>query len=350
MNDRIHTCAVIGLGGVGMSFIHAAAEHPRWHVRRACDLRSAAVQAACAAMPGLLGSCDSQEVLDDPAVDTVILTTRCDVRAELILRCLATGKHIIAEKPLSCDSDTDADLVAAINASGLQVAVNLANRHAWYHDLAHAAIAAGEIGAVASVCSSHQTQGQLPDPLHAKPEGPPFENCGMHYVDVLRRFAGAEIEQWHAQGLRMWGHAAPWWVTAHGRCANGVVVQVTEGFTWAQGCPERSNRSRLEIQGSIGAIVVSHDFRTATVEVHGRAGTCTTTRAYGGKHLASLFERFAASLDAGRNLGYASADDCARASRLARLMLAQAAQTAGPAIGTAEDLEQVRRCKAARDA
>jgi predicted dehydrogenase len=349
MNMPIHTCAVIGLGGVGRSFIAAAAIHQRWRVRRICDLRQDLVDAAISMAPDLIGGTDVDAVLSDPQITVVVLTTRCDARPDLIHRCLAAGKHIIAEKPLSCDSDTDSALVAAIACSGLQIAVNLANRHAWYHELAHAAIAAGEIGAVAAVCVSHQTQGGLPMPANPKPEGPPFENCGMHYIDVLRWFAGDEIEDWHAQGLRLWGHDEPWWVTAHGRCGNGVAVQVTEGFAWAQGCPDRTNCSRFEILGSVGGIVISHDFRTATVEVHGLAGSRFITREYGGKHLDTLLDRFARSLDAGRNLGYATADDCAKASRLARAMQEQAITTAGMARGTPAELALIRERKSTRD-
>lgn len=350
MSGAVHGCAIIGLGGVGRSFLSAAMPHPRWRVRRVCDLNPDAVRAALAGHPGPAGGTDAAEVLADPAVEAVFLTTRADRRPELIRRCLAAGKHILAEKPLAADSATDQELLREIAGSGLLCAVNLPNRHAWYHDLAHAAIAAGEIGAVGAVSVSHQTQGGLPDPANPKPEGPPFANCGMHYVDVVRWFAGAEIVRWHAEGLRLWEHPEPWWMTMHGRCANGVIVQVVEGFAWAQACPQRHNLSRLEIVGSLGGIVVSHDFRTATVEVHGVSGTSTATRPYGGKHLGSLLERFAASLDAGRNLGCATAEDCVRSAVLAREVLAAATAAAGSACGTGSDLALVRERKRVRDA
>jgi predicted dehydrogenase len=37
----------------------------------------------------------------------------------------------------------------------------------------------------------------MPDEEHG-PEGPPFHDCGMHYIDLARWYANSEIERWDA--------------------------------------------------------------------------------------------------------------------------------------------------------
>ena len=54
-------------------------------------------------------------------------------------------------------------------------------------------------------------------------EGPSFHDCGMHYVDISRWYAGCEFKTWHAQAIRMWNYPEPWWLQCHGTFENGVV-------------------------------------------------------------------------------------------------------------------------------
>lgn len=46
----------------------------------------------------------------------------------------------------------------------------------------------GEIGDLAVIRICHMTPSHMPLEGH-DPEGPPFHDCGMHYVDVARWYA-----------------------------------------------------------------------------------------------------------------------------------------------------------------
>ena len=148
------------------------------------------------------------------------------------------------------------------------MAVNLFNRNAWYHKEMQAFIAEGEIGELAIIRVSHMTPGHMPGEGH-EPEGPPFHDCGMHYVDVARWYAKSEFERWHAQGIRMWDHKEPWWVQAHGNFKNGVVFDITQGFVYGHLAQEKTHNCYVEAIGTRGVCRMRHDFKDATIECFG---------------------------------------------------------------------------------
>ena len=224
--------------------------------------------------------------------------------------------------------------------------MNLFNRNAWYHHAILDFIARGEIGHLGVVRVCHMTPGRLPGPGY-EGEGPPFRDCGMHYVDVARWYARSEYDRWHAQAVRLWSEDEPWWVTSHGCFANGVVFEVTVGFVYGHAATERTSRSYLEAIGTHGVARYHNDFRDVQVEMHGVHGTVRRTDAYGGKKRDVMIDLFARSLDAGHDLGLPAARDAVIASRVAQRMHDDAVAAGAPCIGTAADLQDVVRRKEA---
>ncbi|MCX6068656.1 MAG: bi-domain-containing oxidoreductase, partial [Chloroflexi bacterium] len=46
---------------------------------------------------------DDEQIINDPAINTVMILTRHDTHAELVVRALQAGKHVFVEKPLAVD-------------------------------------------------------------------------------------------------------------------------------------------------------------------------------------------------------------------------------------------------------
>jgi predicted dehydrogenase len=278
-------------------------------------------------------------------VDAVGIFTLADARPDLIRRSLACGLHVLAEKPLGATVADEEALLCAIEASDRLVAVNLFNRNTWYHRAMREFVAAGEIGQLAVLDIAHLTPDLLPTEGH-QPEGPPFHDCGMHYVDLARWYAGSEYADWHAQGLRLWAWPDPWWVDAHGSFQNGVVFSLTQGFCYGQGAETITARSSFEAIGTLGVVRMRHDFSEVVVDFHGTSRTETKRGPYEGKKLDVLARQLAESLDAGRNVGFPTARDSVVASRISQAMLDFARDHAAPVVGTSDDLARVLRHKA----
>ena len=130
-------------------------------------------------------------------------------------------------------------------------------------------------------------------------EGPSFHDCGMHYVDIARWYAESEFKTWNAQAIRMWDYKDPWWLQCHGTFENGVVFDITQGHVYGQLAEKQTHNSYVDIIGTKGIARMTHDFKTAIVELHGVTQTHRIMQPYGGKNIDVLCERFAQSIESG---------------------------------------------------
>jgi myo-inositol 2-dehydrogenase/D-chiro-inositol 1-dehydrogenase len=331
---------VIGFGRMGRGFVSVLQQDNRWQIDWICDAQPSARELAARTVPTAKITADLSDVLSDGSLDVVGLFTLADARPQMIRQALKRKLHIIAEKPIAADSRTEWKLVEEIEASGLLVAVNLFNRNAWYHKEMQAFIAEGEIGELAIVRVCHMTPGHMPGEGH-EPEGPPFHDCGMHYVDVARWYAKSDYATWHAQGVRMWSHTDPWWVQAHGTFKNGIAFDVTQGFVYGHLAKDKTHNCYFEAIGTRGICRMRHDFKTATIECHGVNTTLTKTAMFNDKKLDVMCDIFAKSIHAKRNMGFPTARDSAIASEVAWAMLEDAIKNNSPAIGTPRELKMI---------
>src|SRR5580692_6685213 len=323
---------VLGYGRMGRGFVAAMQESDLWEVTAVYDISGPTRELARRNLPAAKIYDNPDAIFSDPSIDATGLFTLADARPEQIRRALATHKHVLAEKPLAADVETEWQLVREIEASGLFVAVNLFNRNAWYHKRIQQFIAEGEIGDLAVIRVCHMTPGHMPLEGH-DPEGPPFHDCGMHYVDVARWYARSEYKSWHAQGMRAWGYKDPWWVQAHGTFANGVVFDITQGFIYGHLAKEQPHNCYVDAIGTKGVARMRHDFNKATVEVYGVNKTIRRTAAFNDKKLDVMVNVFGRSILAGKNLGFPQARDAVIASETSWAMLRDAISNVPPVRG-----------------
>ncbi len=93
--------ALIGAGGFakGMHLPNIKAQPELLHLQ-AVSTRTGHNAAATARQYGAAyGTTDDEQVIADPDVDAVLIATRHDLHADLTLKALAAGKHVLVEKP-----------------------------------------------------------------------------------------------------------------------------------------------------------------------------------------------------------------------------------------------------------
>ena len=333
---------VIGYGRMGEMYLREMAASGKWDIACICDVMPEARKAAAESFPGVTITDSEDDIFKDPGIEAVGLFALADSRKRQIEKAIAAGKHIIAEKPIAVTEQDEREITSLAEKSGLISTVNLYLRNSWYHNAMKEFIASGEIGELAILRVCHMTPGLAPGEGHEY-EGPSFHDCGMHYVDIARWYAGSEYRTWNAQAVRMWDYKDPWWLTVHGTFESGVVFDITQGFVYGQLSKDQTHNSYADIIGTKGIVRMTHDFKTARVEMHGVTRTEIVEKPFGGKNIDVLCDLFAESVRSGvRNPALPEFADAAKASAYAWRFLEDAAENGMPSIGDMATLEAIR--------
>ena len=333
--------AIIGYGRMGRFYQEELSRSGRFQLSYICDIDEESRNLAAQRVPQAKVTARAEDIYEDDAVQLVILSATADTRLQRIEQAFAAGKHVIAEKPIADSVDHEWEAVKLAEQASAFSAVDLYLRNSWYHNLMKDFICSGEIGDLAILRVCHMTPGLAPGEGHEK-EGPSFHDCGMHYVDLTRWYAQSEYKTWHAQAVRMWDYKDPWWLQVHGTFENGVVYDITQGFVYGQLSKDQTHNSYVDIIGSKGICRMTHDFRTAKVELRGVGQTIIKEEPYGGKNLDKLLALMADSIETGeRRQELPSFRDSALASAFAYTCLADSRTHDLPATGTADELRQI---------
>lgn len=314
-----------------------------WDILYICDTNPDAREKARNIVPASTRIVSDEDILfNDPQVEVVGLFTLANSRKEQIEKAVRTHKHIIAEKPIADTQEKELEAVNLTEHADIFSTVNLYLRNAWYHQAMKQFIQEGEIGELAILRICHMTPGLAPGEGHEH-EGPAFHDCGMHYVDIARWYAESDYKTWNAQGIRMWDYKDPWWIQCHGTFHNGVVFDITQGFVYGQLSKDQTHNAYTDIIGTKGIVRMTHDFKTATVELHGVNRTLCLQQPFGGKNLDKLCKQMAASIRSGiRDNRLPSLRDSIEASHYAWSFLEDARHNCLPNIGNLQTLEEIR--------
>jgi predicted dehydrogenase len=98
---QIINVALVGYGYWGPKLARCVLANGRARLSAICDARPERTALASAIHGGVPVFSDVEAVLRDPSIDAVILATPPATHADLGLRALAHGKHVLVEKPLA---------------------------------------------------------------------------------------------------------------------------------------------------------------------------------------------------------------------------------------------------------
>lgn len=344
MKDSQIKIGIIGLGRMGRFYLDEMKKSEKWNIAYICDVNPEVRKEAEGLAPeGTRIVADEQVIFEDESVQAVGLFTLADQRLSQIEKAVRYDKHVIAEKPIADSIEREWQAVKLVENSSIIATVNLYLRNAWYHHVLKQFVESGEIGELAIIRICHMTPGLAPGEGHEY-EGPAFHDCGMHYVDIARWYAGCEYETWHAQGMRMWSYKDPWWLQCHGTFQNGIVFDITQGFVYGQLAKDQTHNSYTDLIGTKGIARMTHDFKTAVVELHGVTRTERIERPYGGKNIDVLCDLFARRILEGKlSPDLPPMRDSAIASGYAWKFLQDATMHTLPAIGDNATLEEIRQ-------
>ncbi len=101
-NSKIVNVALIGTGGfaTGMHLPNMAKLSNKFKIKAIVNRTGQKAKAVAEQYSADYATTDIQDVLNDKAIDLVMITTRHESHGPLTLQCLQAGKHVFVEKPL----------------------------------------------------------------------------------------------------------------------------------------------------------------------------------------------------------------------------------------------------------
>lgn len=115
--------AVIGCGYWGGNYVRVASELPDATPAVVCDRDPARLDAIVRRHPDVRVTTSLEEALALPEVEAAVIATEARTHHEITSACLAAGKHVLVEKPLTTNVADANNLVALAEASGLVLLV-----------------------------------------------------------------------------------------------------------------------------------------------------------------------------------------------------------------------------------
>ena len=206
MPDSSRRLADIGAVVIGTGFIGTV--HVEALRRIGVDVRgvlgSSPERGATAAtrlnVPRAYASLD--EILADPAVEVVHVTSPNDLHASQTLAILDAGKHVVCEKPLAMTAGESAALVARAAETGLVNATNFNIRYYPLNQHAHALVTSGGLGDVRLVTGRYFQDWLLLDSdwnWRLQPErGGALRavgDIGSHWLDLMTFVTGQHVAE-----------------------------------------------------------------------------------------------------------------------------------------------------------
>jgi predicted dehydrogenase len=261
-------------------------------LRTICTTRGQTAEHAKGAFGFAHATTEIDEVLNDPAINAVLVATRHSNHAALTARVLAAGKSVIVEKPLALDRAQLNEVIAARQASAGFFTVGFNRRFAPMVAKARDLLArhAGPKMVVLRV-----NAGALPAEswVNAAEEGGGrILGEGCHFIDLARSLVGSAITTVQADAAKV----------THGGCDD---LTITLGFAdgslativyTAQG-DSGFSKERFECFAG-GTVIAIDNFLTLSITENGRTRVEKATMGQDKGHRGEL-EAFAAAVAAG---------------------------------------------------
>lgn len=187
-SPSVHTLGVLGLGE-GRSILSAAQSSARWRIGAICDLNEELGRARQQEFGVARFTTSYDEMLADPAIDTIAIYTPDPWHARHCIQALRAGKNVICTKPLFDGLDEARDVLDAARASGRRFLVGQSSRWGEPMQRQWSDFQAGKLGEIWTV-EAHYHHDHRHYMAHSWAKaGIKWIYCGLsHPVDLVRRY------------------------------------------------------------------------------------------------------------------------------------------------------------------
>ncbi len=182
-SDRLRI-GVIGCGNWGPNHIRVFSELDRSQVRACADINRSRLEHVARRFPQVRTTTDYRNLLDDDAIDAVVIATPTASHASLVRESLLAGKHVLVEKPLCRTASEADDLPALAEEKNLHVMVG----HVFLYNNGimrlRETIVSGELGAMLYLDTVRTNLGPIRGDVNA------LFDLGTHDISIFNYLIG----------------------------------------------------------------------------------------------------------------------------------------------------------------
>ncbi|HVB24397.1 MAG TPA: Gfo/Idh/MocA family oxidoreductase [Ktedonobacteraceae bacterium] len=284
-SEQAARVAMIGYGAIGFEHGTAIRNVRGLEYTLICDRNEARLAVAREAFPDVRTCTDMEEVIKDPTIDLVIISTPPNTHAEIAMQMLHAGKHVVSEKPF-CLTSSEADAMIRL-ARERQRALTVYQCRRWDPDYLaiQQVIQSNTIGTVFHMETFIGGYAHPCDYWHSHEpiSGGIFYDWGSHYLDwMLQLIPDRVVNVRGVEHKRVWhdvtnaDHSS-----VYLRFANGQEAEFTHSDIAA------ALKPKWYILGETGAIV--GQWRQETVKTRRWSGDLIEERLAPAEALPELF-------------------------------------------------------------
>ncbi len=197
--ERKVNIAVIGTGRMGSVHVaNLAHQVPEANLSAICDIRLEVAQQVGQANSISRVVRDYRELLDDKAIEAVMIITSTNTHADIIKDAAEAGKHIFCEKPLTLDIARIHKALAVVEKTGVKLQVGFNRRFDKSFQRVRQIVKSGELGRPCLLKITNYDP-ELPSMEFLRVSGGMFLDMSIHDFDMAR-FQIGEVEEVYATG------------------------------------------------------------------------------------------------------------------------------------------------------
>ncbi|WP_299463971.1 Gfo/Idh/MocA family oxidoreductase [uncultured Gimesia sp.] len=246
--------AVIGLGWFGEVHADNLAEMPEIELAALCTRRPERLNEVGDRLGVKRRYTDYHELLEDPEIDVVSITTHINDHRDIAIDALRSGKHVLLEKPMAPTlADCEQIMEAAQTADGFFMVGHIC-RFDPRVTIAKQAIEEGRIGNIISMYARRNLSKAIGEMVLDDISA--LMGDGIHDADLMLWFSQAKVSTVYAQEVHPGKNKYPDAGWSIARLDNGAVAVVESVWHLPETTPYTID-ARMEIIGTEGALYIN---------------------------------------------------------------------------------------------
>ena len=185
---------MIGVGGIGRYYVDMFRKVPEAKVIAAADVSDAALEETANIDPGIECLKDYRRILKRKDIDAVAVCTPNKFHTKPTLEALATGKHVIVEKPMAMNARDAARMCQAAKKARRLLMIGFQWRFHSNAQMIRKAVDAGQLGKIAYVhCQALRRRGIPSWGVFGQKDlqgGGPMIDIGVHNLEMAHYMIG----------------------------------------------------------------------------------------------------------------------------------------------------------------